>query len=267
MGLEISKLGHAASEFDMENPFKLRPGSEIGYADLHEIRTGVICETDKRGQPQPGGASPLEIVLDATDGFIPLWQQGTTLHWRFNGPSLASQVNPSRMMAAVERLLGEALLLWGDAVPVRFKRDEDVWDFEIAVRPTDHCTPKGCTLARAFFPDGGRHELVIFPMMFDQIRDEQVETMAHELGHIFGLRHFFALVSETAWPAVVFGDHAPFSIMNYGADSRMTDTDRNDLKTLYRLAWSGAITQINGTPIRLVKPYHAAGVPAALQMA
>ena len=92
--------------------------------------------------------------------------------------------------------------------------------------------------------------------MFDQSPQEQLETMCHEIGHIFGLRHFFALVSESAFPAVVFGKHHKFTIMNYGEDSRMTPDDRADLKRLYEKVWAGEITKINGTPIKLVKPFH-----------
>jgi len=83
-----------------------------------------------------------------------------------------------------------------------------------------------------------------------------VDTFIHETGHVFGLRHFFANISENAWPSEIFGTHSKFSIMNYGNLSELTDTDKDDLRRLYQLARSGALTHINGTPIRLVKPFH-----------
>lgn len=52
--------------------------------------------------------------------------------------------------------------------------------------------------------------------MFEQSKKEQMDMMTHEIGHVFGLRHFFAPENETLWPSVVFGKHKPFSIMNYG---------------------------------------------------
>jgi hypothetical protein len=110
-------------------------------------------------------------------------------------------------------------------------------------------------LASAFFPDPGRHELVIYPKLFTQSHKEQVETIVHEIGHVFGLRHFFANVSETAWPAQIFGTHRPFTIMNYGHQSELTEVDKSDLKDLYRGAWNSTLTQINGTPIKLVRPF------------
>lgn len=50
--------------------------------------------------------------------------------------------------------------------------------------------------------------------------------------------------------------------MNYGDLSRLTDTDRSDLKKLYELAWSGELTKINGTPIKFVKPFHSTSAPS-----
>jgi hypothetical protein len=97
--------------------------------------------------------------------------------------------------------------------------------------------------------------------MFTQSPKEQVDTLIHEIGHTFGLRHFFATVSETAWPAVVFGTHRPFSIMNYGNQSELTDDDKADLKRLYQGVWSGELTEINRTPVRFMKPFHTIGVP------
>lgn len=116
-----------------------------------------------------------------------------------------------------------ALLAWGDAAPVKFAEKTDVWDFEIVMKRNDDCDANGCVLASAFFPDSGRHQLTLYPKMFTQVRQEQVETLVHEIGHVFGLRHFFANVSESAWASQIFGTHKPFSIMNYGSQSR---TDR-----------------------------------------
>ncbi|MFC3711180.1 hypothetical protein ACFOMD_01265 [Sphingoaurantiacus capsulatus] len=246
------------------DPFELINGGDVADDEVHVIRDDVVCTTEPKGHSTPKGASLLEIVLHAPGGFIPLWAPNTTLRWRFQEASLVRFVHPAAVKAEVEKLLGEAMLAWGDAAPIKLMQSDDAWDFEIVVRDSDSCSPQGCTLARAFFPDAGRHELVIFPKMFKESRVEQVETLIHELGHIFGLRHFFALVSETAVPAVVFGTHSQFSIMNYGADSRLNDADRRDLKALYTGVWSGQLKAINGTPIRLVKPFHASGAaPAA----
>lgn len=240
-----------------DDPFALADGAEAG-SDPHKLRNGHVCRTEKRGHALPRGRSIFEIVVDASEGVVPLWAAGVTLRYRFDRRSLARFRDPVAAKAGLRRLFGDALLAWGDAVPVRFSERASGTDFEILVRNADDCDTAGCTLARAFFPDAGRHQLVIYPKMFTQPREEQVETLAHELGHVFGLRHFFAQLSETAWPSHLFGTHSRFSVMNYGADSKLTEADRADLKALYAQVWSGALKTVNGTPIKLFKPFSAA---------
>ena len=244
------------------NPFQLRAVEEVtdkAARFVHVLKKGIICDTDDRGHSTPRGRSPLEIVVDASEGFIPLWVRGTTLRWRFQERSMSFFENPTSAKSEIRRLLGEALLEWGDAAPVKFSEQKDAWDFEIVMSGTNKCNPSGCVLASAFFPDSGRHKLRLYPMMFSQSREEQIETFVHEIGHIFGLRHFFANISETEWASQTFGTHNPFSIMNYGNLSKLTDADKTDLKRLYQLVWSSQLTNINGTPIRLVKPFHTIG--------
>lgn len=232
---------------------------DVEMQHTHILKPGIRCDTEERGFAMPRGRSPIEIVVDASEGFVPLWAKDTTLRWRFRESSFAGLPDSAARKQAVETLFGEALLAWGDAAPVKFAKRDDAWDFEIVMRRMDDCNGGGCVLASAFFPDAGRHKLLIYPKMFTQTHKEQVETLIHEIGHIFGLRHFFALVSETAWPAHVFGKHNKFTIMNYGADSRLTNADKSDLKSLYQSAWSGQLTHINGTEIKFMKPFHESG--------
>jgi Metallo-peptidase family M12B Reprolysin-like len=212
-------------------PFRMRPSREAAReleSSVHLLRKGVRCDTEKRGHPTPRGRSPFEIVVDASEGFIPLWAKNTTLRWRFRESSFEALEDPAAAKAGVENLFAKAVLAWGDATPVKFAKRDDAWDFE----------------------------------MFRESKNEQLETLVHEIGHIFGLRHFFAQVSEKEWPSQIFGKHQKFSIMNYGQNSMLTKYDKADLKNLYRLAWAGELTAINGTPIKFVKPFHAAGDPA-----
>jgi len=227
---------------------------------VHKLKEGFRCVTDKAGQATPNGMSEGELVINVSEGFIPLWAPGVILRWQFADGTLEPFRDPAAAGLAIERIFGGALLAWGDAAPVKFTKHTDAWDFEIVVHTTDDCDPNGCVLASAFFPDAGRHRLHIYPIFFRQPPQEQIETLCHEIGHAFGLRHFFALVSERDSPAELFGTQNKFTIMNYGALSQLTDTDRSDLKALYTLAWSGELKQINGTPIKFVKPYHE--VPA-----
>ena len=232
-----------------------RPFLHVYATDVHD--NAVVCATDTVGYATPGDRSPAELVVDASEGFIPLWASDVTLRWRFQPQSMMVFRDPIAAAGYLRDLLGRALLLWQDAVPVRFAEVTDAWDFEISVSAQERCSINGCTLARAFFPDAGRHDLRIYPTMFDQPHEEQVETMAHELGHVFGLRHFFAQITEERWASEIFGKHQPFSIMNYGPKSEMTNNDRADLTLLYSMARGGELTEVNGTPIQLVRPFSA----------
>ena len=243
------------SETNEHDLFALKPTADIEQTtepQVHSLGNRIICRTDYRAVKR----SPLQIVLDATEGFVPLWAENLVLRWKFNEASLAAFQQPEVIKNRIRELLGKAISAWGDAAPIRFTENSDNSDFDIVVEHNDDCTPQGCTLAQAFFPDAGRHPLYVFPKMFGQIEKEQVETLTHEIGHVFGLRHFFAPDVETQWPSVIFGKHRPFSIMNYGKRSRLTKADKSDLKLLYKSVWNGELTKVNGTPIKLVRPFH-----------
>jgi hypothetical protein len=246
------------------NPFRQRNTQEAAREVEPQMQVygpNAQCITDKSlGKAPPQDLSSddrLSIVVEATEGFIPLWARGTTLRWRFRERSLTLFEDPEAAKTALQQWLGAAVLAWGDAMPVRFAYAESRWDFEIGVNWASDCTISGCVLASAFFPDAGQHQLWLYPELFDQSVEEFVETGVHELGHCIGLRHFFAPERETRWPSVVFGEHKPFSIMNYGSQSVLTEDDRTDLKRLYEAAWSGELREINEIPIKLVKPFSA----------
>jgi hypothetical protein len=258
-GKTTKRQNSEKSEVAETDPFRLRPGEEPAReaeSQVHLLGPGIFCDTEPRGHATPRGQSAAEVVVNVSQGFIPLWAQNVTLRWRFRERSLDRFADPAAVKSAIRKLFGEALLEWGTAAPVKFTEDEDLWDFEIVVMSADNCRADACSLARAFFPDTGRHDLTVFPMLFKQSRKEQVDTFVHEIGHIFGLRHFFANITETGLPSEIFGTHSKFSIMNYGELSELTAEDRNDLTRLYQSAWSGTLTHINGTPIQLVTPFH-----------
>ena len=244
------------------DPFRLRPKNDPAFGagpEPHVFRKHV-CITDSRGFATHRNLDRHEVRVEATDGFIPLWAENVTLRWRFQDRGFKQHfAEPEAAKAAVKTLFGEAVDAWGDSCPVRFVQADSRTDFEIVMRTGDDCDPHGCTLASAFFPDGGRHEFAIYPKLFGETRGEQVETLVHEIGHIFGLRHFFANVKETAWPSRLFGRDNPLSIMNYDSMSQLTDDDKLDLKRLYAAARSGELKEIDGAPVRLVHPFSAIG--------
>ncbi|MFN6137494.1 MAG: matrixin family metalloprotease [Planctomycetota bacterium] len=232
--------------------------SESDMSGIHVYGKGkrCLCMTDSRGFKTYKNRSLTELWVDATNGFIPLWDRGVTLRYRFNESSIQSYFeNPEEAKAQIKLLFAEAVEAWGDSCPVSFQMTEEQADFEITMMQTASCNTFGCVLASAFFPDSGRHHLRLYPTLFEQARQEQVETLCHEIGHIFGLRHFFANVEETDFPSRLFGSDNEYSIMNYGEKSVLTDKDKSDLKKLYQMAWDRELVVIDKAPIRFFQPY------------
>ena len=249
-----------------EKPFILQkantdaPGKEAGVFRYGK-RAHIICVTEEAGKPKNLDALRNEIRL-GLGNVIPMWASGVTLYWRFNARSVRAFADPEGVKNRVRTLLGRAIDQWAEACPVRFAERQQGWDFEIAIRNAPDCDASGCVLASSFFPDSGQHKFYIYPTMFEQTEQEQVETMVHELGHVFGLRHFFANVSETDLASVLFGADVKFTIMNYGDESILTPQDRLDVKKVYEMARTGQLTAINGTQIKLMRPFSSIGFKA-----
>ncbi|KAG0380172.1 hypothetical protein BGX24_009787 [Mortierella sp. AD032] len=225
----------------------------------HFFLKNCLCVTGERA-PTHNHSSP--EILVGTLGIIPLWAKNTVLRYRFNHTSAVALEQLHRTEEDFIRLFKKAIGMWGDAAPVTFKADDAAWDFEFDIRKDKFCFEGGCVLASAFFPDTGRHQLVIYPSMFNHNEAEQVETLVHELGHVFGLRHWFAKREDgNGWRAEVFGRQDPVTIMNYDDrrtlidESTLTDADKTDLIKLYDSAWSGGIKHINTTPIVLFESF------------
>jgi len=232
--------------------FELKTDSFLPIAEhLHRYgkNNHIICLTDSKGYAQPDNKTVNEIRVDASNGTIPLWDKDVTLNWRFNKSFGSFFKNGVAAKASIRKLFSEAIVAWGDACPIKFHEDNDAWDFEITMHQKD-CDQTGCVLAQSFFPGTSQNPFFIYPTMFEQSHQEQVETIEHEMGHVFGLRHFFANISEKGSKSELFGKDNAFSIMNYGDKSTLTADDKKDLKRLYDSVWNGTRTSINGTKIK-----------------
>ncbi|KAF9281573.1 hypothetical protein BGZ68_006560, partial [Mortierella alpina] len=199
----------------------------ISTPEIHYMGKNRLCVTGRPARK----FSPEKIVV-GTEGFIPLWEKGVHLRYRLNERTFRET---KRSKEEVLKVLNEAIKQWGDSAPITLVEDSNLWDFEISLRNASDCRDDGCSM------------------------DVQVSTLTHELGHIFGLRHWFAKEEdgELGWTSEVFGHNEAFTIMNYGEKSMLTNEDKRDLKLLYKLVWSGELKKINTTPIVLFKPYSA----------
>ncbi|KAH6838502.1 hypothetical protein B0I37DRAFT_387046 [Chaetomium sp. MPI-CAGE-AT-0009] len=97
---------------------------------------------------------------------------------------------------------------------------------------------KGTVLAEAFFPtQEPLSSLFVYKGAFTERTLPYVKNIfLHELGHVLGLRHEFALEEETEWWAARFGSVNPDSVMSYNFPPKIHDLDVVDTTKFYQYA-------------------------------
>ena len=86
-----------------DNLLALKPEQDASDPQVHQLRRGIICRTERKAQKR----SPLSIVLDATEGFIPLWMSNQVLRWTFDDASLAAFQNPEAIKTRIRQVFAE----------------------------------------------------------------------------------------------------------------------------------------------------------------
>src|SRR6185369_7482950 len=93
------------------NPFQLRPpdkAAEAIYPTVHVYGNGIVCKTEPRGRETPGGRPITEIVVDASEGFVPLWAPNSILRWRFQERTIALFEDPDAARTEIRNLFADA---------------------------------------------------------------------------------------------------------------------------------------------------------------
>lgn len=115
------------------------------------------------------------------------------------------------------------------------------------------------TLARAFFPHEVDQDVVVFQRGLEpNYKSILNNVFQHEIGHILGLRHEFAITGDDrkglraeANGAVQYMEMNYDSIMSYNMPPRMQDSDREQVAKFYQMP-NGFI--IGGSPITDYQP-------------
>lgn len=106
-------------------------------------------------------------------------------------------------------------------------------------------------IARAFFPNDIDHsDMLVFQTAFQEnVRPHLWRYFLHELGHVLGLRHEFALAVEAS--GFQFGPRDESSVMNYRSEPPMiTDNDVACTTALYLIPGG----RIGTLPLKLYVP-------------
>lgn len=139
--------------------------------------------------------------------------------------------------------LGISIVAASDAASAHF--DLTYWD------PDD---PSDTTLAMSFFPNEKNQTVWVYasalqPRNFDDLPS----ILAHEIGHILGLRHEFAITGDAAKDLSAEGEGARQfmepnynSVMSYNFPPTIQDTDKRGIKAFYKLK-NGA--KVGGLPV------------------
>ena len=103
-----------------------------------------------------------------------------------------------------------------------------------------HGGPKGSVLASAYFPNGKDLNYVfVYSAAFDPGWKENLwKVLTHELGHVLGLRHEFAMDAGRMFEghAVQLGQRNPLSVMNYRREPpEIQPSDVAATKEFYKL--------------------------------
>lgn len=99
--------------------------------------------------------------------------------------------------------------------------------------------PGSRTLAQAFFPNEVNQDVIVYSYAFEAEPNgyPMQSVFLHELGHVLGLRHEFALDPQTfegAGAVRIFSSDAN-SVMSYQAPPTMQESDREGTKAFYEL--------------------------------
>lgn len=100
----------------------------------------------------------------------------------------------------------------------------------------DH--PDDLTLAEAFFPNEINQDIIVYEFSFSDQGNRAIlkNIFVHEIGHVLGLRHEFAITGDPQRDldsefdgAVQFMQENPKSIMSYEFPPTMQQSDREGL--------------------------------------
>jgi hypothetical protein len=208
------------------------------------VRTkrSVECVTQKN-------SSVDELFLGLNKGTLFLWEKGSKINWTARTDGYRSKEDA--LFSA--RACYTAAAAWNKALSglVQFAYVDTFDDacFQLVYGGVDR---RG-VLASAFFPDeygNVLNSVIVFQGQLEgPYKSEAVNTFAHELGHVLGLRHEHSQDTPTIpglWgevedkPAsrrgaesVLFGSRNPYSIMAYYNAMKIQDSDVKDAREAY----------------------------------
>lgn len=231
-------INHVGSEVLATNP--VPPDAESYRGEEAPTPAGGLsrppCATE---QPAPlnliGHADPLALQVGYY-GDIPRWKPGSVIQFA----TYASGYPGAGDSAFAANHLIRAANEWNArSIGVTFR---PVANLEDACFVLGYGGDKGDNIAQAYFPNGNDlNNVIVYKKGFaPEWRDHLWEVFTHELGHVLGLRHEFAVQREGG--AVYWGPMDEYSVMNYRNEPpKITNLDVEGTRKFYQIVTPASI--------------------------
>jgi len=247
-----SDRGHDGNLGDMsegliEHPFDETIGVTLDDPRINNETPRSYCHTEDSATGPP---NQLCVGLGHQ---IPRWAQGSVIKYIVRTGTFPSDIYAKYAADCLEKAGNEWNNKLGGIGP-RFEPvsgdDAAVCELMYKARMEGPEGPDGGPLADAFFPDSKERIVYVYAKAFeDGFRDSMTNIFYHELGHVLGLRHEFALEREKKYGAVCIGPRNEFSVMNYfhhPSQLQIHDLDVRSVKEFYNIM----MNEYGGLPIR-----------------
>ena len=231
---------------------------------MAETTPKYSCQTQD-GESSTFGAAPVshlhpghdhpDTVVVGIGSIVPRWdvvtQPNRTLQYFVQADTFPEPDYVTTAATALEQATQE----WNDVgVGLTIKATDDSSAANFFLSYTDPNDPKNTTLARAFFPNQADQDVLVYKWAFDP-RNQGIlkNVFLHELGHVLGLRHEFAITGDPdkrlkaeGAGARQFGLANYYSVMSYNFPPNIQQSDIDGLREFYKLK-NG--TMIGGSPV------------------
>lgn len=198
-----------------------------------------LNNADKEAKELPGNLDKLVLGIGR---IVPRWDVSPALELRYfvRSDTFSSADDAKDAGQALQEAAAEWNTLNLD-LTIKSTDDQKAAHFYLIYRKEIPGSPG--VLAEAFFPNEIGQDVIVYDLALRDSDNREIlkNVFLHELGHVLGLRHEFAIVADAKGHgpegegAVQFGFRNPNSVMAYVFPPELQDTDKDDVVRFYRL--------------------------------
>lgn len=202
--------------------------------------------------PLPEGHSDTPSIVVGVGPIVPRWdvsQANTTLKFFVRADTFSSVDDANHAAQAFQQAADE----WNSlSLGIRISKSATKGNanFDLVYAVNNGPSEAG-RYAEAFFPHQADADVIVTEFALSAKEKNILKNVfLHEIGHILGLRHEFAIAKE-GMGAVQFMQRNPKSVMSYSPIPTLQQSDKDGVREFYRL---GNGVKVVGSPITDFKP-------------